>query len=208
MWRYRIVKLLRQQYKSGNLTLPSALSHIKNEHSFNAWLNMHYQKKWVVHLAKPDSNHKKNVEYLGKYLKRPPIGETRLKNYDGENVTYEFLNHHDNTHQTKTLPVQEFIARLIRHIPDRYFRAIRYYGWLSNRTRGTLLPVVKTLLKTKTSVKNTTIEWRILYMQTFGTDPLECPDCHQVMRLSSIIFPTPIFDLLLNHKAIAQDKCV
>ena len=40
------------------------------------------------------------------------------------------------------MPVMNFIARLIRHIPDRNFKMIRYYGFLSNRTRGEKLPLV------------------------------------------------------------------
>ena len=57
-WRYIIVTLLRQQYKLGNLTLPTSLSFITNYDSFNAWLNQLYQKQWVVHLTKPTTNHK------------------------------------------------------------------------------------------------------------------------------------------------------
>lgn len=96
---------------------------------------------------------KNNVEYLGRYLKRPPIGETRIKNYDGKNVTYEYHNYHSNTTETTTLPVLEFIARLITHVPDTNFRNIRYYGFLSNRLSGKLLPIVYELLNMANVVK-------------------------------------------------------
>ena len=39
---------------------------------------------------------------IGKYIKRPPIGETRIKSYNGTLVTYTFLSpiwgHHSNLH--------------------------------------------------------------------------------------------------------------
>lgn len=37
---------------------------------------------------------------------------------------------------------EESICRLIKHIPDKYFRMILYYGFLSNRRRGEILPKV------------------------------------------------------------------
>lgn len=70
MWRYALINLLREQYKSGNLKLPPNLKHIKNYSTFNSWLNFLYNKKWVVHLQRSSNNHKTNIEYLGKYLKR------------------------------------------------------------------------------------------------------------------------------------------
>jgi hypothetical protein len=35
------------------------------------------------------------------------------------------------------LDTDEFIARITEHIPDKSFQLVRYYGWYSNRSRGT-----------------------------------------------------------------------
>ena len=102
----------------------------------------HAKKKWVVHFAPQCKNHFRNVEYLGRYLKRPPIGETRIKHYDGKMVTYAFYDHHDKEIKEQTMSAIDFIMRLIRHIPDKYFRVVRYYNWLSTRTRGKWLPFI------------------------------------------------------------------
>lgn len=51
---------------------------------------------------------KHNVDYLGKYIKRPPIGETRIKKYDGKFLTFEFLDHYTNTKDLMTLPILDF----------------------------------------------------------------------------------------------------
>lgn len=83
MWRYKVISFLRNQYKKNNLKLPKSLKHIKSYESFSSWLNFLYNKNWVVELSKPSKNMKRNVEYLGKYLKRPPIGETRIKSFMG-----------------------------------------------------------------------------------------------------------------------------
>lgn len=201
MWRYKVINLLREQYKLNNLKLPKNLQHIKNYSSFNSWLNFLYQKQWVVHFNKPSNNHKLNIDYLGRYLKRPPIGETRIKHYDGNFVTFQYLDHYNNTHTTTTLSVHNFIARLISHIPDHNFRFIRYYGFLANRVRGKLLSIVYELLKSPMHFVNP-IKWRDLIMKTFSYDPLKCPNCNDILLLSDITFSQKI-SLTSIHKNVS-----
>lgn len=200
-WRYAIINLFRNEYKQGNLKLPKSLGHLKNYTEFNSWLNLYYKKQWVVHLQKPSNNLKRNVEYLGKYLKRPPLGETRIRDYDGENVTYEFLDHYTNTKETMTLPVLEFIARLVTHIPDSYFRQIRYYGFLANRVRGKLLHVVFRLLKLKAPKnKKFYTPWAKMIQQTFNFDPLTCPYCGNAMIFLHTVFRPKVNLLAMQRR--------
>lgn len=204
MWRYEMTNLLRQEYKAGRLKLPPAFRNLNTYNKFNAWLNKHYQKTWVVHLNKQSDNQKHNIEYLGKYLKRPPIGETRIKSYDKNFVTYEFLDHYTKTKQTLSLPPLEFIERVITHIPDKNFRAIRYYGFLANRLVGKLLPVVYQLLENVEHVASEIATcWRDMVKNSFGIDPLECEVCGDIMKLHSIRYPstTPLID---RHHEIAN----
>jgi hypothetical protein len=147
---------------------------------------------------------KHNVDYLGKYIKRPPIGETRIKKYNGKFVTFEYLDHYTNTKNLTTLPVIEFISQLIRHIPDKNFRVIRYYGFLANRVSGKLLPIVYKLLNMiKVKTKKVYTPWRQMIINLFHYDPLNCPNCNIPMRLSYIMFSANI-DLLSLHKEIAN----
>lgn len=146
---------------------------------------------------------KANVDYLGKYLKRPPIGETRIKDYDGTSVTYEYLDHSTNITEIMTLPVLEFIARLIRHIPDKHFRNIRYYGFLSHKLRGKLLPLVYNLLKmNRGSTAKVSLSWRDMIRTTYRYDPLLCPRCKTRMVLESAVFASD--SLITQHKEIAH----
>ncbi|MBI4801683.1 MAG: transposase zinc-binding domain-containing protein, partial [Elusimicrobia bacterium] len=65
--------------------------------------------------------------------------------------------------------------RFIAHIPDAYFRNIRYYGFLSHRTRTKLLPIVYNLLnQIKDIAKKGYIHWRQMIKNTFHYDPLTC----------------------------------
>jgi hypothetical protein len=148
---------------------------------------------------------KTNVDYLGKYLKRPPIGETRIKHYDGKAVTYEYLDHYTNITEIMTLPVLEFIARLICHIPDKNFRNIRYYGFLSHKLRGKLLPVVYELLNMKTvTTTKVYISWSTMIRTTYNYDPIRCPLCKTYMLLQTVVQPLSSDSLILKQEEIAR----
>jgi hypothetical protein len=190
MWRYAFLTFLRKEFKEKRIKLPRHLKHIRSYEAFCSWTSQFYNQTWVVHLSKQSNNHKFTVEYLGRYLKRPPIGETRIKKYDGKLVTFEYLDHYTKTKQIMTLPVLEFIARLISHIPDKYFRNIRYYGFLANRVRGKLLPTVYLLLKNrKQNIQKVYTPWRDMLKKSFHYDPLTCPRCQTIMKLNYVVLP-------------------
>ncbi len=75
MWKYAIISLLQNEFKAGRLKLPPYLRYIKTASCFCSWMTPIFHKKWNVFLQKTSDNLKANIEYLGKYLKRPPIGE-------------------------------------------------------------------------------------------------------------------------------------
>lgn len=185
MWKHRIIELFRTEYKNGTLALPSEY---KNDSDFNNWMKILYDMQWYVYLQKSTDNHIRNVEYLGRYLKRPPLSETRIEQYDGKSVTFKFLDHYNNTTERITMSVFDFIARLIMHIPDRYFRVIRYYGFLSNRTRGKLLPLVYEAINQRAPQKIRTLTWRLMVWLNFKIDPLSCKDCKCIMSLKQVYY--------------------
>lgn len=138
-WTNTIITMLCNEYNNGNLILPEGIT----GQQFLSYLGSYHNKPpWVVHFAKPSKNHYRTILYLGRYLKRPPIGETRITDYNGTDVTYSYFDHHDKSLHSMTLPVFDFIKRLIALIPDRYFRMVRYYNWLSTRTRKQYLPCI------------------------------------------------------------------
>ena len=205
-WKKSILKLLEDEFEAGRLKLPKDVPFVRCKYSFLDWVHRIKNQTWIVHLSEKSDDMKKNVDYLGKYLKRPPVGETRILRYDGKEVTFRYLDHYTKVQDTITLGVLEFIARLISHIPDKYFRNIRYYGFLSNRLRGKLLPVAKSSLlptnkgdndqsykknifeKEKASdnenICKQKVSYRDLHKKYTGRDPLVCLCCKREMEFS------------------------
>ncbi|QGN79165.1 transposase [Piscirickettsia salmonis] len=94
MWRYAVTNLLRQTYKAKELTIPDEYQgEISGLTTFNRFLNREYQKFWKVHFAQPKENHQHNVDYLGRYIKRPALANARMEHYDGNVVIFRYLDH-------------------------------------------------------------------------------------------------------------------
>ena len=76
--------------------------------------------------------------------------------YDGVFVTFHYNRHEDEKYVEKTLPAMDFIKRLIRHIPEKHLKMIRYsriYACLPagcfqfTRTPTTVFPIKKKRLQ-------------------------------------------------------------
>lgn len=203
MWRYEIIKLFRTFYEK-SLFIPNAISkRLNNAFTFNQFLDALYNKHWVVYCSKPSSDYKVNVNYLARYIKRPAIAESKLKHYDGHEVTFKYLDHTSKTYRKFKLTAEQFIARLIQHIPDTGFRMIRYYGFLAQRIRGTLLPKVYTLLGQIPETRKPPSHAELI-QKNFGFDPLTCILCGQKLLLSRIQFGTYRTSQLLQfHQGLA-----
>lgn len=91
---------------------------------------------FYVYAPKQTGDIKAQLAYIGRYMRRPAIGVNRIEAYDGKVVTFRYHDKKDGQEKRETVTVEEFIARLIRHIPDEQFKTIRHYGVYSRRTKG------------------------------------------------------------------------
>ena len=205
LWRYQVIKLFRK--KKSKLAIPTAIKKILNNNfSFNQLLDQLYKKQWVVHCAKPTSDYRHTVAYLSRYLKRPPIAESKLKHYFGDTIIFYYLDHTTKTFRKFILTTEQFIARFIQHIPDKNFRMVRYYGFLSNRARGKLLPIAYKLLNQEKLNQKSLPSFAELIQQNFGFNPLKCILCGNQLVLSVTHFGKNISELLNTHRELATLK--
>ena len=205
-WRYLVIDLLRQEAKKGQLIIPEELSkQCGNNYRLNQFLDTEYEKHWHVHFADPTQTPTATAKYLGRYLTRPPIALSRIKHYDGKEVVFEYLDHKTNTHRLFRCDTEEFITRLIRHIPEKGFRLVRYYGFLAHRVRGQLLPKIYDLLN-QPEKKAQKIYFPELLKATFSVDPLECQVCLSQLIYCGITVGMKRSELRQYHKALALQK--
>jgi putative transposase len=82
------------------------------------------------------------LRYLGCYTHRVAISNHRLTGFENDQVTFRWRDSaHKNKQRLMTLHVNEFLRRFLLHVlPPRFVR-IRHFGFLSTRSRSTLLPL-------------------------------------------------------------------
>nr|WP_272899530.1 transposase [Serratia symbiotica] len=116
-----------------------------------------------------------SVKYLGHYLKRPPVSASRLRHYGGGAVIHHYLDHRTGKHKWQTLSQEEMFGRYFSHVPSRHFKKmVRYSGFLANRKRGTLLPLVYEALQMQARKKPEKPGFAVLMKGFLGTDPYKC----------------------------------
>jgi len=110
-------------------------------------LKNEYKNGFYVHITEERTDLKLTAAYIGRYARRPPISEIRIKDYTGEFVSFEFKDYRDKGSKVLyTLKTVEFIRKLVRHIPPHYFNVIRHYGLSANRVKTAYKKITDTLL--------------------------------------------------------------
>ena len=154
-------------------------------------------KKGFYVYAKPNKCDPKIVtKYIGRYLGRPVIATSRIDRYDGKYVTFHYNRHEDNKYVEETIPVMEFIQRLIRHIPEKHFKMIRY-GGIYARHRDIDKKLRRSISKEKHRIYQSFHQWRTSILLSFGYDPLECPVCKHKMEF---------LELYYAHKRVSLEE--
>lgn len=140
---------------------------------------------YVRAAAQQFKNIKKGIEYVLRYAGRPVMAESRITNIDYEKneISYYYEDHKTNKRVDVTEHVFSFIAKLIRHIPDKNFITVRYYGIYSNKnhTYKDYYPRMYTNQEITTLRKN--LYWANNIMADFNYDVLKC-ECGHVMYKS------------------------
>jgi hypothetical protein len=77
-------------------------------------------------------------KYVGRYLRRGPIAEQRIVDYDGEGVTIAYAHPEKHGQRTFHLTVETFIQRLLSHVPEKGTHLVRAYGLFHPNCRAKL----------------------------------------------------------------------
>jgi hypothetical protein len=184
-WQYHLLKMLRE-----NVSDPAIEKDIDR-----AWTD--YPKGFVAFLQAGDvpAGGQGLAQYLAKYVVSPPISVRRIESYDGQTVHYWYRDHKTEQIEHETLPVLQFIGRMVQHILPKGFQRIRYYGLHGNvRYRKMREYLAETI---PPEMPEDPRGYRVLgpkpfaqrFFDSFGKDPLLCPKCGDNMMLELIYHP-------------------
>ncbi len=105
------------------------------------WLNQVpaavWKKNWVVHCQHAGQG-QKVLEYLGRYVFRVAITNSRIEAFDQGRVTFRYRDNRSQQLQRVNLSAEEFIGRFFLHVLPRRFVKVRSYGLFSSNSEAKL----------------------------------------------------------------------
>ena len=165
MWRYAVVTLLREALRAGVLQTDM------DRGALLRLLTVQYERWWNIDIKRFRSK-KQFLGYAGRYARRPPIAQQRLRGFGRQEI--RFVTKDTRTKRTveTTYTPADFMAALANHIPDRYLHNVRYFGLLAPRAKSQTHDAVFALLGQKRLGKPRRLDWATSLQKSFGVDPL------------------------------------
>ncbi len=188
-------KVFRGKFCDGLIEL-EASGEIKLDTPFvptRKYLHPFYKNRWVVFAKRPVRPGEKTLEYLGRYVHKVAIGNSRIKAIDDKYVTFSWFDYRTSKAREMTLDGQEFVRRWSMHILPEHFVKVRHYGICANRSKMAVRQMVYECLGKEPSLVQKGLKWAEVYLEVYGKSPYLCPACQKANMVTIQILP-PIRD--------------
>ena len=203
---------LRKQWQYYLLTeLRKHLPETKDVSRLIDTLFVDYPKGFYVNAESKMDNAQKAAKYVGRYIARPAIAESRIQRYDLETVTFTYEDHETGETKSEILPVLQFIGRLVMHIPKKGYQMVKRYGLYARHIKPAFKKALELMRKAKQllfSFFSTRDTWRQRIINRFQKDPLLCPVCEVEMELWFIWHPKygVLYDIITDSQPITENE--
>jgi hypothetical protein len=191
VFRGKLLDAIRRAWCRGALDLPTAMRPQQFLNLLNR-LGHKQQTCWNVRMMERYPHGRGVATYLARYLRGGPIKNSRLVSFDGQAVTFVYQNHHgtpaggQGRQEAMTLPIDDFIQRLLLHIPAPHTQVVRFYG-LYHHSKTASLAVSRAHLGQPHVEVPARLAWQTYCAQRGEAHPERCPTCGQLLVCSVII---------------------
>ena len=161
---------------------------------------------WVVWNGSPAKGVEQIYEYLGRYVHRIAMADSRILEVKNSMVTFSYKDYRKEDGQrkpevkTRSLQAFDFMKKFLQYLLPPYFQKVRYYGVLASAGREKLKSIQKEL-KVKTPLRRTTVQ---IIEKLVGSLIDACQNCGSIghfVTISIMRNPVWIFD---NCRNISQ----
>ena len=124
LFRGKFLAMMRDALEECALHLPPGMG----EQQVSNLLNRLGRDRWHVHVCEPYSHGEGVVKYLARYIKGGPIANGRLTSDDGDAITFSCKDTRDGKTRLICLAPEDFLSRILQHVPPPGLRCFRAYG--------------------------------------------------------------------------------
>jgi len=164
-WRYAVLDYLE---------LASNFGRLKNSWekvNVTRLVKRHRDRLWQV-WVRYHRNLRRTLEYVSRYILRPPLPEYKIVEYQDGKVTFRIKNTKLKCFMDETKSTEDFIAILTRHAPVRYRHGIRYFGLLVPRSIVGCFAVFCKLIRYRRPARIRPFGWARSIWRAYRRDPL------------------------------------
>jgi len=185
-----IYRALRRAFDDQSFEMPPEYAAYSSKKSFNRFLDSLWNLSWNLDISESLKTTKEILEYIARYLKKPPISNKRIIDFDDKFIRFRVKDREKRWRKTPYLMAMDyFLMCLFEHIPLPSLRMIRWYGLFSNRNKKQYMEVLQRLIPVMggESDNDSIPLWRRRCKDIYGVDPLICPVCKKEMKLVAIL---------------------
>jgi Putative transposase/Transposase zinc-binding domain len=131
LYRNKFLAAVRSALKYHQLQLPPSTT----QAYWHDELGRQQHAHWNVRVC-PTYEHGRGVAmYLARYAKGGPLPKSKVLQFDGHHVKLRYRDHRCGKNRWLTLPMQQFIERILWHAPPRGVHTTRHAGLYSTPMR-------------------------------------------------------------------------
>jgi hypothetical protein len=123
-FRGKWLSWLNSAYSQGEIVLPEHWG----EREWQQTLCKIAKKNWNVRIQGAYRDGEGVSNYLSRYVRGGPVKDTQIIKTDNEKVTFRYLDHRDKKSKVMTLKQNDFVGRVLSHVPEKGRHVVRYYG--------------------------------------------------------------------------------
>ncbi len=165
MWRYALITYLREAIRANVLRSELAAEELKRI------LTTQYERWWNIKVTGLMSK-QHFLGYAGRYIRHPPIAQHRFVTITNQEVQFLRKDLKLKRQVLTRYSIEEFVAILAEHVPDRYRHGMRHFGLLAPRCKGRTSAALFALLGQVKRPRPRRLGWAISLRKHFGVDPL------------------------------------
>jgi len=132
LYRGRFQAAIRRALENGELKLPPDHTQIQVEQL----LGQAGRKTWCVKIEEQYAHGKGVMLYLSRYLRGGPINPKQIVRCDSERIGFRYKDHRDKRTKVLNIKPDEFIRRVMLHVPETGQHMVRHYGLYSSAGRN------------------------------------------------------------------------
>jgi len=177
-FRDKLLFYLKKEERAETLTIPDKIEDLK------LLLENLKQIPWVVHSQAPGGGKNKPqlmIRYLSRYVNKTAVSDKRIRKLENGNIHLSYIDRKNMKAGTEIISEQLFLRRLVMHILPKGFKKIRFYGFMANRCRKSMLTLCRMLLgiplSEQTEITEELNDTAFLFWKYFGVDITLCTTC-------------------------------